>query len=296
LIEIHFQHKEDASRLYSFLNKLIDRKLYYQYILQNEDSHKILFKGVKGIEQEELLCGVRDVLSQFILAVKVNDWLKDILSTKYFYRDEMEQQQIIDIVHAVLEGKHKELAVFLPQLNMEKYVFNHVNDWFYGYQSFSFDAFVAFRLRSLLCELQKYVELSLDEYKMEQEYQMFIQTLREFLVDRDSQIEQLHVLFCDEATRFFDKNYNEIKRSELTKMVDRKLLINHPVYVDSVIIAPLLSIAPIKIYVYVEDFDQPIVRTIRNIFEERLIMKTPDVFDEYKKSYLSSFNEKYNTP
>ena len=31
-------------------------------------------------------------------------------------------------------------------------------------------------------ELEKYVELSLDEYKMEQEYQMFIQTLREFLI------------------------------------------------------------------------------------------------------------------
>ena len=31
---------------------------------------------------------------------------------------------------------------------------------------------------------------------MEQEYQMFIQTLREFLKDRDPKFEQLHLLFA----------------------------------------------------------------------------------------------------
>lgn len=109
--------------------------------------------------------------------------------------------------------------------------------------SFSFDSFVTFRLRPFINRLEKYVELSIDEYKMEQEYQMFIQTLRDFISSRSAQKNSLHLLI-DEEVMFFNEHFSEIKRIELTKMIDRKLLFNHPVYVDSTTIAPLLSIAP----------------------------------------------------
>lgn len=56
-------------------------------------------------------------------------------------------------------------------------------------------------------------------------------------------------------------------------MIDRKLLFNHPVYVDSATIAPLLSIAPATIFLYTEEPDQPLIRTIVNIFEERVSIK-----------------------
>lgn len=53
-------------------------------------------------------------------------------------------------------------------------------------------------------------------------------------------------------------------------MIDRKLLVNHPVYVDSASIAPLLSIAPTTIFLYTKDPEEALVRTIKNIFEERV--------------------------
>ena len=147
---------------------------------------------------------------------------------------------------------------------------------------FSFDHFIKFRLSSLINELEKYVELSLDEYKMEQEYQIFIQRLRDFVYDRPPKLTKLHLLF-DEGITFFNEGFAEMKRSELIGMIDRRLLINHPVYVDSVTIAPLLSIAPANIYLYTNDLEQPLVRTIQNIFEERVICKPITAFTEMKK-------------
>ena len=230
------------------------------------------------------------------MKVKLDDWFREMLVNKYHYRDEEEQQQIIDIIHSVLEGKHEELATFLPKFSMKEYLMDHINQWFQEHKTFSFDAFVTFRLRTLLKELRKYVELSLDEYRMEQEYQMFIQMLREFLCDREPKVEQIHLLCMEDHITFFDRDFTEIKKAELTKMVDRKLLINHPIYIDSTTIAPLLSIAASKITIYTADPDQPIIRTIRNIFEERLDFEETDVFEKRKNEHLPLVNEKYNTP
>ncbi|WP_428909345.1 putative sporulation protein YtxC [Niallia sp. Krafla_26] len=296
MLEIQFQHKHDARKLHVFLNQLLERESSPIYILQNEDSHIVKCNGAVHQEKERFIHWAKEALCQFIMKVKLNDWLREILRDKYHYRDEEEQQQIMDIIHSVLEGRHEELATFLPKFSMKEYLMDHINQWFHEHKTFSFDAFVTFRLRSLLKELRKYVELSLDEYRMEQEYQMFIQMLREFLLGREPKIEQIHLICIEETITFFDQGFNEIKKAELTKMVDRKLLINHPIYIDSSTIAPLLSIAPLKINIYTSEPDKPILRTIRNIFEERLIIEETNSFEKRKKEYTSLLNEKYNTP
>ena len=296
LIEVHFQQKEDAKRLHTFLQQQTSAfEPLIHTILHFEDSHivKCINKDSNSMHhsKKHLLQWLKKSLCQFILTIKINDWLKHILSTHYFYSDEDEQQQIIDIVHSVLNGKKEELTVFLPQMNIKEYVRIKIDDWFQEHAKFSFDAFVTFRLRSFMMELKKYVELSLDEYKMEQEYQMFIQTLREFIRNREPKVHQLHVFFSDDTT-FYDSEFNEIKRADLTKMIDRKLLINHPVYIDSVTIAPLLSIAPTRIYLYCDERDQPLIRTIQNIFEERVIRHSRAAYFENKRQYGFSINEK----
>ena len=115
------------------------------------------------------------------MTIKLNDWLKEMLSIIIIIVMKIEQQQILDIIHSVLEGNRAELAVFLPKFSMKNYLMDDINQWFYESKAISFDSFVTFRLRPFINELRKYVELSLDEYRMEQEYQMFIQILREFL-------------------------------------------------------------------------------------------------------------------
>ena len=292
MIEIQFQRKDDAKRLHSFLNQLLDVESSLKYILQNEDSHIVQFQHPTHSKKEEFLQRMKEALCQFVMTIKLNDWLKEMLIQKYHYRDEVEQQQILDIIHSVLEGSRAELAVFLPKFSMKNYLMDHINQWFYESKAISFDSFVTFRLRPFINELRKYVELSLDEYRMEQEYQMFIQILREFLKDREPKFEQLHLLFANDEITFFDQDFSEIRRSELSKMVDRKLLINHPIYIDSTTIAPLLSIAPAQIFFYTEEPEKPIIRTISNIFEERLIIEKPYVFEKLRLEKTSNYNER----
>lgn len=278
MAEIIFQSKLDAYRFYNHLLTCFNGHSDYQNILLFEDRHivKILMGSPSFITK------VKNAFCEFIVKVKRDDWFKGILTEQFYYDDPEEQQQIIEIVYSILEGQREDLTVFLKETIEEEIVMEAVDQMFQENISFSFDSFLKFRLRTYFQLLESYVELSIDEYKMELEYQMFVQMLREFLANREPKMEILHLLFDEEIT-FFNHEFEEIKRAELIKLIDRKLLVNHPVYVDSASIAPLLSLAPTTIYLYTNHPDAPLVRTIKNIFEERVIIKTYDALRDAKK-------------
>ncbi|CAM3449896.1 putative sporulation protein YtxC [Cytobacillus oceanisediminis] len=289
MIEIIFQSSADARNFYEHLHeRLLSSNQTDNKTLQFEGQHivKIFIENsLKDLES------VKEVFYQFIVNRKQDDWFRRILIENYYYEDEGEQQQILEIIHSILEGNREDLAAFVSDLDVKESLKSAIDQLFQNNISFSFDSFVKFRMRPLMDQMAKYVEVSIDEYKMEQEYQMFIQTLRDFLSGRQAKLNTIHVLM-DEGIHFYDEQFYEIKRVELLRMIDRKLLSNHPVYVDSVTIAPLLSIAPACIYLYSDDYEQPLVRTIRNIFEERLVLDSISGFYENKRTYPYAADEK----
>lgn len=227
----------------------------------------------------ESLSSVKDAFHDYIMKIKRNDWFRDILRNQYYYEDVEEQDHIIELILSILEGNREDLAALVRVEYEEGEMKAAIEQVFLDKVSFSFDSFIKFRLKTYMQHLVAYVSISIDEYKMEQEYQMFIQTLRNFLAEREPKMRQLHVVF-DEDITFYDEQAIRIQRSDLIKMIDRKLLVNHPIYVDSVSIAPLLSIAPEQIFLYCLDRDIPIIRTIENIFEERIVLRTISSFHD----------------
>jgi putative sporulation protein YtxC len=286
LVEIIFQNKEDVNKLYS---KLTSQILFCDEILLFEERQTL--KINVGMLDEHFKGMVTDVFYEFILKTKRDDWLRQILLEQFYYEDIDEQQHILEIIYSIIGGKNEELAEFIGEQFEECGVKDAVSDLIQDSNiAFSFEAFVKFRLRGYLEKLLKYVEIAIDEYKMEQEYQVFIQTLREFLHSRHEKVDQLHLVYNEEPI-FFNEEFEEIKKAEIARMIDRKLLSNHPVYVDSVTIAPLLSIAPKQIYLYTSNSEEPLIRTIKNIFEERVVVKPIHLFEDVRKSKLKKVNE-----
>lgn len=280
MIEIIFRNIDEAKRFYSYIqDHLFFSPSAENLVLLSEEQACGKVKIAKG--DEEVLEAARKAFHHFILKIKLHDWFRMILKEQYYYADEEEQRQIVDIIYSILEGHRVDLATILKDASLSKQLEDAIKDMYDHHKIFSLDSFLKFRMRPFFNRLEKYIEVSIDEYKMEQEYQMFIQTLRDFLSSREAKVSQLHLAIKDEVT-FFDDHFVEIKRSQLTEMIDRRLLFNHPVYVDSVTIAPLLSIAPTVIYLYTDDWEKPLVRTIRNIFEERVKIRSLNSFFQNK--------------
>ncbi|MBY0099043.1 sporulation protein YtxC [Mesobacillus maritimus] len=281
MIEIIFQKDQDAQRMYGHITGQLPEVQHENGIIQIDKDRKIIKILTKNMPKTAFH-SIKESVYEFIALKKRDDWFREILSQRFFYTDPNEQEQILEIIYSVIEGSREDLAHFLQDTDEKQYVFQAIDDFFKGSVSFSFDSFVVFRLKPFLDKLQNYVEVAIDEYKLEQDYQMFVQTLRDFLLGRPAQQETIH-LILDEETAFYNHEFIEMKRNELIKGIDRKLLGNHPIYVDSVTIAPLLSMAPTRIYLYTNQPEQPLVRTIRNIFEERVIISPVNSFLKNKQ-------------
>lgn len=276
LAEIIFQSKGDAKKFFQLLLKYLKFAPDNQVILHNEDRH--IVRILDSDSSTYYMDKVKEVFYEFIIKVKRDDWFLEILKENYYYEDPEEQQQILYIIYSILEGEREDLAGLLKKTNEEPRIREAINQVFQENISLSFDSFIKFRLKPYFSLLEGYIEISIDEYIMEQEYQMFVQTLRSFLINREPKMELIH-LQVDEEITFYNENLEEIKRGELMKMIDRKLLFNHPVYVDSASIAPLLSIAPSTILVYTKSPEEPLIKTIKNIFEERVEIKPYQTFN-----------------
>ncbi|WP_066050333.1 sporulation protein YtxC [Robertmurraya korlensis] len=287
MIEIIFQNKEDAKRFHQLLRKHAQSSLHLNHdTLLIEDKHIVKCDA----KLEDVV--VKKAFGQFIQEIKFIDWSREILKKHFCYEDEHEQEQILDIITSIVDGNRRELLSFVDVNELNNLVESAINELLSQRLSFSFDSFLRFRLRSITSLIERVVEVAIDEYKLEQDYQIFVHTLRDFLAGRSTIKKVIHLIVSDSIT-FFDEEFYELRRKEILQLIDRKLLSNHPVYIDSVTIAPLLSIAPKKIYLYTDEPEQPLVRTICNLFEERVVVSAMNLFHDRKRNFALAADENF---
>ncbi|WP_456273796.1 sporulation protein YtxC [Bacillus sp. AK031] len=264
MFEIIFKQNGDAKNLQKFLEKESCDTLLHETLFQNQ-MHYIVSLNKRGNKTNIL-----DGLFQFIMKIKRLDWAAFILSEYYLYKDPHEQEQILTIISEMLLGEREELTSLIQEWNETGYLKDNLETLLDSEEPVHFDSFVKFRLKALFERMIMYVEKAIDEYKLEQDYQMFVQMLRDYLASKNNQQETIHLYFSSCDLLFFNAELKEMKRNELFSVVDKRLLTNHPIYVDSYTIAPLLSMAPKLINVYCMEPELKLIRTIQNIFEERV--------------------------
>lgn len=86
-------------------------------ILHFEGQHIVRISADKS---GAVLNTVKEVFFQFIVNQKQDDWFKRILMEHYYYEDEGEQQQILEIIHSILEGSREDLAAFVSGLDVKE--------------------------------------------------------------------------------------------------------------------------------------------------------------------------------
>ncbi|MCA1063651.1 putative sporulation protein YtxC [Rossellomorea sp. AcN35-11] len=266
MIEFIFKQKRDAIKLQEYLNKEFITSWFHETLFQHKTHYNLTIDIPPFVKDKEKLY---HGFSRFVIHDKCMEWCESVLREQYFYEDIHEINQILEILSEMRMGERPELMDLIGEWDEAGYVHGSLELLLEGKSPISFDSFSKFRLKELQERLMKMMDLAIDEYKMEQEYQMFVHMLREYLESREGKMNTIHLYSSGYDFRFFDEEMKELTRQELTKVIDKRLLTNHPLYVDSYTIAPLLSLAPRKIFVY-GNGDHQLIRTLQNIFEERI--------------------------
>ncbi|AST92816.1 MULTISPECIES: sporulation protein YtxC [Sutcliffiella] len=264
MFEISFHDETDASIVYKQLKNCFV-KSDSSLSLHNEkicmEMHEL--KKIKPSMIETLRWFVKKKEQQRALSV---------LEHSFFYKDIEEQEQILSILQSILNGERDDIPNLPSLVERDQTLIKSLHLLLENPVSFSFESVLTFRLKHYFDSLYQFIEAAIDEYKMEQEYQAFIQQLREVLFSAESKLDEVHLVY-ETHFEFYDSQQNYLSKDHLKKYINRTHFNNYAFYIDSVVLAPLVSIAPNKLYLYTDHMDHQLVQTIRNIFQERATIK-----------------------
>ncbi|MFD2213705.1 putative sporulation protein YtxC [Metabacillus endolithicus] len=264
MLEILFGSPKEARAIYSIFHSIHD-KFHSELQLVNNQSIKLNPKSWDITVKQLVIPG----LIQFIINHKEHLIMLKMIKENYYFSEEEEQQQIIHIAHSIMEGQREEIPRVQEISSREQMISDALEQFLRPDLYFSFSSFQKFRLHKYIDSLREYVEIAIEEYKMEQEYQSFVQSLRDYLAKKESKLSKLQIVF-DQECLVYDQDKQLMTEHQLKKYIDKDFVYQHPMYIDKQLLAPLVSIAPDWLMLYTNNSFEGMVQTIQNIFEERV--------------------------
>lgn len=131
------------------------------------------------------------------------------------------------------------------------------------------NGFIRFRLREYAEELRDVVEYAIDEFMLERQYKEFISLIKYFVYLQEAKIPAVHLIhkggqefsILNEALHPIDLSCYE---SSLTvEFIDKEINF------EDMIVSTLITVSPGTIYIHTREPEEPVIKTIIQIFEDR---------------------------
>lgn len=265
LAEIYFSNKEEALSFCDFLFAQKD-EVSVQWHYHKKWGHVVLVNENK--EKEERV--VRGLIHVYVIH-RERSWLIDIIRNCYYFSDDDEVAHIYELCCSFRDEPdhwgedHPSSYRHSQQLERLRHVFKEALEKGEG---FAFDSIITFRFQRFYDELIEVVGEAIDEYKREQDYQTYIQHLREYLQANPSKVERLSIV-QSQPFIFYSHKGRRYTSDEI-----KKLTADHPLYLfglgtDELDLTPIMALAPDRIEIYGNDPSDPKTLTVMNIFQER---------------------------
>ncbi|WP_440896075.1 sporulation protein YtxC [Amphibacillus sp. Q70] len=254
MMKIKFDHELDQTM---FKDKLREQHLMWRVI--NDYELEILDQNTEKISQ---------TLSQMFYYVDLKPMLIERLINQYFYYDFDEMNTILSFAAQMLLTDHYEKVSFLTDLRgtMKQYFKLEPDQELFDYgkqKQLFFD-----QAGWLLDEV---TARAIDEKKQDEQYQIFLQSLREYVKKRE--VGPLcFVKWKKNGSIICRENGHEYTKQEL-----EDLLLETPIHIYQFAhnehqISPFLALNPKQILIYPEDETDPVLTSLQNIFDERLVI------------------------
>ncbi|WP_161568319.1 putative sporulation protein YtxC [Anaerobacillus alkaliphilus] len=283
MIEIYLQNKLDRYDLLTNFKAGLQAFIKNEEVELSEVSDKLFIKVDDTVDfNETIKPALTKVLKKHVVETKEDAWLLDIIENIFFYENEEEQSHILVMAKSILAGERLDLPNVTKLFSTEKIIEDAFNTFLTRDCNFCYDSFLTFRLRGYLDKLIDCVEMAIDEFRLEQEYQNLLESLRFYLKKRLPRLNCVH-LVIDKEIFFYDEFFQPISDEKLETFLDREIVFEKEIPIQEMVISPLVSIAPKEVHLYSNDIDSGVIHSIQNIFQEKVQIYSKSVFE--KKNY-----------
>lgn len=273
MIAIHFEQQQDCKQLFLQLTAYVQKYATYGLggIVQAEGEDTILLnyehQHINFYDSFHPL--LASILTEYVISTKEEVWLLDIIETMFYFTDEEEQQQILTIARSILEGDRDDLPQLNQFFNRREYIYEAFANHLEEETIFYYEPFLTFRLREYGEILIDCVELAIDEYMLEQEYQNMIEDYRHYVKQERPKIDLVYVVHEEKFT-FYDEHFRQMTKDELLLVLKDELVFEQDIDISDMVISPLVSMIPKRVHVFSDEPDHGVILSIQAIFQERM--------------------------
>ncbi|MFT8317364.1 MAG: sporulation protein YtxC [Sporolactobacillus sp.] len=258
-MEIVFDSREDAVELYRSLPAEFRHETEIMLI---NNSLAVRPETVEKCDQ------FMHLFSRFIIEKFEKKWLMEIIEKHYFFTEPEEKIAILAIVSAIFAGEKNDLPAIEALPDRRQLIIGALEGLLPGKNSLTFQSVLRFRLNAYREVLRRYIEVAIDEYKLEQEYQVFVDKLRRIIRSYKPLCEKIEV-YDEQPFRIYDDHHRLIRNEQSVRSF-YPLLKQWGIEAEPSIVLTLIALAPKQVIVYTDRPDHSMMKTLHSVFEERV--------------------------
>ncbi|MCE7793388.1 putative sporulation protein YtxC [Salipaludibacillus sp. CUR1] len=278
MLTIDYKDSRIGEAFYKQMNESLLTLLKHDYgkvavDLKKKDNRTILLMdGLESLSSDQKQ-GIISVFTNVTVANYFTKWMREWLQEAFYYEDETEIQAIIQTAKNISlpSPMEKQRYYSFDFLGWQREIYYKLAPFVENHVSFSFDSFLYFRLKPVREKLLYLAEDAIDEYKMELDYQLMLNRCRDLLRKQAPRVSVVYVYLKDKI-EFMDEKRKKISIKQIYQWLETVTTFERSLPVHERIIGPLVSMAPEKIVVDSANCDDDLYHTLKNIFEERIVL------------------------
>ncbi|MCL1630595.1 putative sporulation protein YtxC [Sporolactobacillus sp. CPB3-1] len=208
------------------------------------------------------------LITRYIIDLYEKKWIMEIIEKFYYFTDPEEQVAILNIVSAIFAGEKNDLPQIEVLKDRRETIMESLEGMLHEHHSFSFASIIRFRLTAYKEALRRFVEVAIDEYKLEQEYQVFVDKLRRIIRAYKPLCEKIEV-YDEHPFRLYDDRHRLIRNMQSVRSF-YPLLKQWGIEAEPSIVLSLIALAPKQVIVYTNRPDSGVMKTLHHVFEDRV--------------------------
>lgn len=244
--------KEGVGELFSTF--LSEKDVSYEFVADKKLS-KININGNnihKGSYRwNQLTTEVSRILESHIVKHIEEIMVKDIIKKEYLF-----------------EGEDNQKAYnYFKDYNRNYFWSTKIFEHFQNQSILNIEGLIRFKSKDYVESLGEYLDFAVDELVMDKQYEEFLSLLKYFVYIQEPKADLVHVNINGEDFEIFDKDLKPITQVEDES---KNLLLDADIHVEDMLVSSLITLSPQHIFVYTNDTESMVVKTITTIFEDRV--------------------------
>lgn len=206
---------------------------------------------------------IASVLTNTIILFFEEKLLKRILEYNYFYFSLDEKRKILNIAKSFLEEDtlSKEDNFFA--------IYYHVLDYIKQNKSLVLEGFINFRLQNYMKDLDYVIDISVNKFLIEKEYNEFVDILKMYVSFTPFNSPLVHLIYYNNDSILLDDNRNIIPTDD--NIFKAKYLSDISFSSNDYALNTLLNLTPKKLIIHLVDkMEDEFINTLKLIFEDRV--------------------------